>query len=124
MNKDLGFTNADRVEDICRITVVSKLIVDAGIMVLTAFMSPFRAEQEMAYSIFEEGEFIAIFVDTLFIICEQRDVKGLYKKANEDEIPNFTGIGSPYKEPKHPKIIIKTEEAVFSDMLPELMKRL
>ncbi len=124
LNKDLGFTDADRVENIRRIAEVAKLMVDAGIVVLTAFISPFRAERDMARSLFDEGEFVEVFVDTPMKICEQRDVKGLYKKARAGEIPNFTGIGSPYEGPENPEVTLKTEGNDFSDILTELMKRL
>jgi len=98
LNKDLGFTDADRVENIRRTAEVAKLMVDAGIVVLTALISPFRAERDMARSLFEEDEFVEVFVDTPIKICEQLDVKGLYKKVRAGEIPNFTGIGSPYED--------------------------
>ena len=124
LNKDLGFTDAGRVENIRRIAEVTKLMVDAGIVVLTAFISPFRAERDMARSLFEENEFVEVFVDTPIEICEQRDVKGLYKKARAGDIPNFTGISSPYEVPEHPEVTIKTAGSDFSDILPELMKRI
>ena len=104
LNKDLGFTDADRVENIRRIAEVAKLMVDAGIVVLTAFISPFRAERDMARSLFEDGEFVEVFVDTPLEVCEARDAKGLYKKARAGEIPNFTGIGSPYESPNDPEL--------------------
>ena len=124
LNKDLGFTDADRVENIRRIAEVAKLMVDAGIVVLTAFISPFRAERDMARSLFEGYEFVEVFVDTPMKICEQRDVKGLYKKARAGEIPNFTGIGSRYEAPEHPEVTIKTKGNDLSDTLQELMKQL
>jgi bifunctional enzyme CysN/CysC len=124
LNKDLGFTDADRVENIRRIAEVAKLMVDAGVVVLTAFISPFRAERDMARSLFEEDEFVEVFVDTPIEICEQRDVKGLYKKARAGEIPNFTGIGSTYEAPRHPEVTLKTEGNNFSDILTVLMTRL
>jgi bifunctional enzyme CysN/CysC len=124
LNKDLGFTDADRVENIRRIAEVAKLMVDAGVVVLTAFISPFRAERDMTRSLFEEDEFVEVFVDTPIEICEKRDVKGLYKKARAGEIPNFTGIGSPYEAPENPEVTLKTEGNDFSGILTELMKRL
>ena len=99
LNKDLGFTEADRVENIRRITEVAHLMVDAGLVVITAFISPFRAERHAAKARFEEGEFVEIFVNTPLEVAEQRDPKGLYKKARRGEIPNFTGINSPYEPP-------------------------
>ncbi len=124
LNKDLGFTDADRAENIRRIAEVAKLMVDAGIVVLIAFISPFRAERDVARSLFEEDEFVEVFVNTPIEVCEQRDIKGLYKKARAGEIPNFTGIGSPYEEPDHPEITINTDENNFSDILSELIKKL
>jgi bifunctional enzyme CysN/CysC len=108
LNKDLGFTAADRVENIRRIAEVAKLMVDAGLIVLTAFISPFRAERHMARGLFADGEFVEIFVDTPLSVAEQRDPKGLYKKARRGEIKNFTGIDSPYEEPEAPDIRIDT----------------
>ncbi|WP_198341855.1 sulfate adenylyltransferase subunit CysN [Oceanisphaera avium] len=104
LNKDLGFTDADRVENIRRIGEVSKLMVDAGLIVLTAFISPFTAERRMAREQLAEGEFIEIFVDTPLAIAEERDVKGLYKKARAGELKNFTGIDSAYERPEAPEI--------------------
>ena len=103
LNKDLGFTDADRVENIRRIAEVAKLMVDAGLVVLTAFISPFRAEREMARRLFEDGDFIEVFVDTPLEVCEARDAKGLYEKARRGELPNFTGIDSPYEAPVDPE---------------------
>ncbi|MCB0446131.1 MAG: adenylyl-sulfate kinase, partial [Gelidibacter sp.] len=110
LNKDLGFTDADRVENIRRIGEVAHLMVDAGLIVLTAFISPFRAERRMVREMVGEGEFIEIFVDTPLEICEQRDVKGLYKKARAGELKNFTGIDSPYEEPEAAEIHVNTVE--------------
>ncbi|MCP2936229.1 adenylyl-sulfate kinase, partial [Salmonella enterica subsp. enterica serovar Typhimurium] len=100
-NKDLGFTEADRVENIRRVAEVAKLMVDAGLIVLTAFISPFRSERRMARGLLEDGEFIEIFVDTPIAVAEERDPKGLYKKARRGEIKNFTGIDSPYEAPEN-----------------------
>ena len=108
LNKDLGFTAADRVENIRRIAEVAKLMVDAGLIVLTAFISPFRAERHMARSLFADGEFVEVFVDAPLSVAEQRDPKGLYKKARRGELKNFTGIDSPYEEPEAPDIRIDT----------------
>jgi bifunctional enzyme CysN/CysC len=104
LNTDLGFTDADRVENIRRVGEVAKLMVDAGIVVLCCFISPFRAEREMARMLFEDGEFIEIFVDTPLDVAESRDPKGLYKKARRGEIPNFTGISSPYEPPQNSEL--------------------
>ncbi len=108
LNKDLGFTDADRVENIRRIGEVSKLFVDAGMMVLTAFISPFRADRDMVRSLMGEGEFVEIYVAASLDVCEQRDPKGLYKKAREGKIPNFTGISSPYEAPEKAEIELNT----------------
>ncbi len=108
LNKDLGFTDADRVENIRRIGEVARLMVDSGLIVLTAFISPFRSERRMARSLVLEGEFVEIFVDTPLSLAEQRDPKGLYRKARRGELKNFTGIDSPYEEPEAPEIRIDT----------------
>ena len=124
LNKDLGFTDADRIENIRRCAEVAKLMVDAGIVVLTAFISPFRAERDMARSQFDEGEFIEVFVDTPLEICEQRDVKGLYKKARAGELPNFTGIDSPYERPLVSDLTLHGEDSEFPDMITQLLTKL
>jgi bifunctional enzyme CysN/CysC len=108
LNKDLGFTQADRIENIRRIGEVAKLMTDAGLIVLTAFISPFRAERELVRSMLPSGEFIEVFVDTPLVEAEKRDVKGLYKKARAGQLPNFTGIDSPYEAPERPEIRIDT----------------
>ncbi|MEP2380909.1 adenylyl-sulfate kinase, partial [Parasphingorhabdus sp.] len=108
LNKDLGFTDADRVENIRRIGEVAKLMADAGLIVLTAFISPFRAERSLVRSMLPEGEFIEIFVDTPLEVAEERDVKGLYKKARAGELKNFTGIDSDYEIPVNPELRIDT----------------
>lgn len=108
LNKDLGFTAVDRVENIRRIAEVAKLMVDAGLIVLTAFISPFRSERRMARSLLQEGEFIEVFIDTPLAIAEQRDPKGLYKKARAGELKNFTGIDSPYEAPEEAEVHIET----------------
>jgi bifunctional enzyme CysN/CysC len=108
INKDLGFTAQDRVENIRRVAEVAKLMVDAGLIVLVSFISPFRAERNAARALFGEGEFFEIFIDTPFAEAEKRDVKGLYKKARKGELKNFTGIDSPYEEPESPEMRIDT----------------
>ena len=108
LNKDLGFTEADRIENIRRVGEVAKLMADAGLIVLTAFISPFRAEREMVRRMMNDGEFIEIFVDTPLAEAETRDVKGLYAKARAGELPNFTGIDSPYEPPERPELRIDT----------------
>ena len=108
LNRDLGFTDADRVENIRRVAEVSKLMVDAGLIVLVSFISPFRAERRLARDLLAEGEFVEVFVDTPLAEAEKRDVKGLYKKARAGELKNFTGIDSPYEAPETPEIRVDT----------------
>jgi bifunctional enzyme CysN/CysC len=109
LSKDLGFTVADRVENIRRIAEVAKLMMDAGVIVLTAFISPFRDERDMAKSLFEPDDFLEVFVDTPLAVAEERDPKGLYKKARSGKLPNFTGIDSEYQPPKNPSLTLETE---------------
>ncbi|WP_454715347.1 sulfate adenylyltransferase subunit CysN [Caulobacter segnis] len=108
LNKDLGFTEEDRVENIRRVAEVAKLMVDAGLIVLTAFISPFRAERQLARDLLDQGEFIEVFVDTPLAVAEARDVKGLYKKARSGQLKNFTGVDSPYEAPEKPELRIDT----------------
>ena len=104
LNRDLGFSDADRVENIRRVAEVSRLMVDAGLIVLVSFISPFRSDRRMARSLFAEGEFVEVYVDTPIEVCEERDVKGLYAKARRGELKNFTGIDSPYEAPERPEV--------------------
>ena len=108
LNSDLGFSEKDREENIRRIGEVAKLFVDAGIIVITAFISPFRKDRERVKKLFPNGEFVEIFVDTPLEICKKRDPKGLYQKVERGEIHNFTGIDSPYEKPENPEIYIDT----------------
>jgi bifunctional enzyme CysN/CysC len=125
LNKDLGFTQQDRVENIRRVGEVAKILVDAGLIVLASFISPFEAERQMVRDLLGRDEFIEVFIDTPLFIAEQRDTKGLYKKARRGELKNFTGIDSPYEAPENPDIRIDTElmtahqaaEAVIQQML-------
>ncbi|HUR15535.1 MAG TPA: sulfate adenylyltransferase subunit CysN [Mycobacteriales bacterium] len=114
LNKDLGFSESDRHENIRRIAEVSRLMVDAGLVVLTSFISPFRAERAMARALLEEGEFVEVHVDTPLDVAEQRDTKGLYAKARRGELPDFTGIDSPYEAPEAPEVRVDT-----TSMTPE-----
>ncbi|MFZ2995347.1 sulfate adenylyltransferase subunit CysN [Sphingobium sp.] len=123
LNKDLGFTDADRVENIRRVGEVAKLMTDAGLIVLTAFISPFRAERDMARSMMPAGEFIEIFVDTPLADAEARDVKGLYKKARAGTLANFTGIDSPYEAPERPEIRIDTTRTSPEDAAEQIVER-
>ena len=109
LNKDLGFTEEARAENIRRVAEVAKLMVDAGLVVIVSFISPFRAERAFARSLFEKGEFHEVFIDTSLEECERRDPKGLYAKARRGELKNFTGIDSAYEVPKTPEIRLKTD---------------
>lgn len=120
LNKDLGFTEVDRVENIRRVGEVAKLMVDAGLIVLVAFISPFRSERRMARELLEDDEFVEIFVDTPLMIAEQRDPKGLYRKARKGELKNFTGIDSPYEAPQTPEIHLDTT-SMTPDQAAELV---
>ncbi|OZA72074.1 MAG: adenylyl-sulfate kinase, partial [Sphingomonadales bacterium 39-62-4] len=108
LNKDLGFTEADRIENIRRVGEVARLMTDAGLIVLTAFISPFRAERDMVRGLMADGEFMEVFIDTPLEVAESRDVKGLYKKARSGELKNFTGIDSPYEAPENPQLRVDT----------------
>jgi bifunctional enzyme CysN/CysC len=115
LNKDLGFTDADRVENIRRIAEVAKLMMDAGLIVLTAFISPFRREREMARELIGSENFVEVYVSTPLEVCEQRDVKGLYKKARAGQLPNMSGIGSPYEPPTAPTITLNGQITPIDD---------
>ena len=126
LNKDLGFTEADRVENIRRVAEVAKLMVDAGLIVITTFISPYRADREQARSIFDEGEFFEVFIDTPLEVCEKRDPKGLYKKARSGILQNFTGIDSDYEAPNSPDArLITTEHSTINSVrqILELLDR-
>ncbi|WP_371185711.1 adenylyl-sulfate kinase [Thalassotalea maritima] len=110
LNGDLGFSDDDRIENIRRISQVGKLFVDSGLIVTTAFISPFQSDRDMARELLADGEFIEVFIDTPIEVCEQRDPKGLYKKARAGEIKEFTGITSAYDIPKQPEIHVKTAD--------------
>ncbi|WP_242130461.1 sulfate adenylyltransferase subunit CysN [Sphingobium sp. Sx8-8] len=124
LNKDLGFTDADRVENIRRVGEVAKLMTDAGLIVITAFISPFRAEREMVRQMMQPGEFIEVHIDTPLADAEARDVKGLYKKARQGQLKNFTGIDSPYEAPEDPEIRIDTTAMTAEEAADEIVKRL
>ncbi|RUO56222.1 adenylyl-sulfate kinase [Pseudidiomarina homiensis] len=121
LSKGLGFTEEDRIENIRRIGEVCKLFADAGLIVLSAFVSPFAKDREQVRELQHVNEFIEIFVDTPLETCEQRDPKGLYKKAREGAIPNFTGISSPYETPSSPEIHIKTAELSIEDAAQQVI---
>ncbi|MDH2135393.1 adenylyl-sulfate kinase, partial [Sphingobium yanoikuyae] len=124
LNKDLGFTEADRIENIRRVGEVAKLMADAGLIVLTAFISPFRAEREMLREMLPDGEFIEIFVDTPLEVAEARDVKGLYKKARSGSLKNFTGIDSPYEAPTSPEIRVNTVEMTPQEAAEHIIRKI
>ena len=108
LNRDLGFTDEDRVENIRRVAEVAKLMADAGLIVIVSFISPFRAERRMARELMGQGEFVEVFVDTPFEECAKRDPKGLYARALAGAIKNFTGVDSPYETPENPEIHLQT----------------
>ncbi|WP_119293185.1 sulfate adenylyltransferase subunit CysN [Azohydromonas sediminis] len=124
LNKDLGFTEADRVENIRRVAEVAKLMVDAGLIVLTAFISPFRAERALARSLLADGEFVEIHVDTPLDVAEMRDVKGLYRKARRGELKNFTGVDSPYEAPEAPELRVNTVECTPEQAADAVIERI
>lgn len=108
LNRDLGFTEPDRAENIRRVAEVARLMVDAGLIIIVSFISPYRSERAFARGLFQPGEFVEVFVDTPLEVCAQRDPKGLYAKAKAGELPNFTGIDSPYERPETPEIVLNT----------------
>ncbi|MDG2007536.1 MAG: sulfate adenylyltransferase subunit CysN [Alphaproteobacteria bacterium] len=124
LNKDLGFTDKDRVENIRRVAEVAKLMVDAGIIVIVSFISPFRIERQMARSLFEKNDFKEIYISTPLKVAEKRDPKGLYKKARAGKIPNFTGISSPYEEPLDPDLIIETDKINVNKAVQKILETL
>ena len=124
LNKDLGFTEADRVENIRRVAEVSRLMVDAGLIVLVSFISPFRAERRMARELLEPARFVEVFVDTPLTVAERRDPKGLYRKARRGELRNFTGVDSPYEKPERPDIRIKTTQVTAEQAAETILEHL
>ncbi len=124
LNKDLGFTAADRVENIRRIAEVARLMMDAGLIVMTAFISPFRGEREMARELIGVQHFVEVFVNTPLEVCEQRDAKGLYRKARKGLLPNFTGVNSPYEAPLEPDIVLDASKDTVEESLAQLVKAL
>ncbi|HGX93063.1 MAG TPA: adenylyl-sulfate kinase [Candidatus Tenderia sp.] len=122
--KDMGFSDADRKENIRRIGEVSKLFVDAGTVALTAFISPFRSDRDAVRDLVPEGDFIEIYCKCSLDVCEERDPKGLYKKARAGEIPEFTGISSPYEEPLNPEITVETDKQSLGDSVAQVIDAL
>ncbi|WP_457597744.1 adenylyl-sulfate kinase [Hydrogenimonas sp.] len=121
LNKDLGFSDEDRVENIRRIGEVARLFVDSGLIILTAFISPFQKDRDQVRSMMEEGEFIEIFVDVPLEVCESRDPKGLYKKARKGEIADFTGISSPYEPPADPEIRLAAHSQSVEESVDQIV---
>ncbi|MEK6806750.1 MAG: adenylyl-sulfate kinase [Pseudomonadota bacterium] len=124
LNKNLGFTDADRVENIRRIGEVAKLFADAGLIAITAFISPFRADRDLVRALVAPGEFFEVYVKAPLDVCEQRDPKGLYKKARAGQIKQFTGIDSPYEEPSNPELVIDTAAQNLEQSTQLLLSRL
>ena len=120
LNKDLGFTDDDRKENIRRISEVSRLMLDAGLIVITAFISPFKEERQLAKSLVLEENYFLVHVDCSVEKCEERDVKGLYKKARAGEIKNFTGIDSPYEVPENPNLTVNTEKESVNESVEKI----
>ena len=122
--RDLGFTDADRVENIRRVAEVAKLMADAGLIVIASFISPFANERAMAREIADDVLFVEVFVDTPLAVCEARDPKGLYKKARAGELENFTGIDSIYEAPSHPEVTLQGGERTPEDLVEQIMNHL
>ena len=124
LNKDLGFSKEDRQENIRRVAEVSKLFLDAGLIVITSFISPYKKDRDFARSLVQKDEFIEVFIDTPLEVCKKRDPKGLYKKAKEDIIKEFTGISSSYEEPINPEIHIKNDKMTLKECVEKVIKYL
>jgi len=124
LNRDLGFSAEDREENIRRIGEVAKLFVEAGTMVMTAFISPYRKDRELVRNLVEKGEFIEVYVKCPLRVCEQRDVKGHYKMARQGIIKNFTGIDDPYEEPEHPEQVIETDRMTIDESVEHIIQYL
>ena len=124
LSRDLGFTDADRVENIRRVAEVARLMVDAGLIVLVSFIAPFRAERRMARALFEPGEFIEVFVDAPLEECERRDPKGLYARARRGEVKNFTGLDSPYERPESPEVRVATMDSTPEEGVRRILERI
>lgn len=124
LNKDLGFSSEDREENIRRIGEVAKLMVDAGLVVITAFISPFQRDRDLVRELLPDGQFWEVYVECPIEICEQRDPKGLYQKARQGEIPEFTGISSPYEPPQKPELILNTEKFKLEENVEQVIQTL
>jgi len=119
--KDLGFSEQDRVENIRRIGEMSLIMMDAGLIVMTAFISPFRRDRRIVRDLVDEGDFVEIFCNSSLSVCESRDMKGLYKKARAGEIPEFTGISSPYETPEHPELVVDSGNSTVEECVGEII---
>jgi len=124
LNKNLGFSPADRTENIRRIAEVAKLFTDAGVIVLTSFISPYRADRDAARALFAPGDFVEVHVAASVETCEGRDVKGLYQKARRGEIPEFTGISAPYEAPERPELVLDTNRQTLEESVGQLLGHL
>lgn len=124
LNKNLGFSAEDRTENIRRIGEVGKLFADAGLITLTSFVSPYRADRDAVRALMDEGDFFEIFINTPLELCEERDPKGLYKKARDGEIPNFTGISDPYESPENPELDLRTEDCTPQEATLQIIRLL
>lgn len=124
LNKDLGFSDADRVENIRRIGEIAKLFADAGLIVMSAFISPFRSDRQMVRDLVEQKEFVEVYISTPLSTCEERDPKGLYKKARSGQIKNFTGIDSDYEVPHHPEVTLNTAELDVNECVDRVISYL
>jgi len=124
LNKDLGFTESDREENIRRISEVAKLMVDAGLIVIVAFISPYQRDRQSARALFNEGDFIEIYMDTPLEVCESRDEKGLYAKARAGQLANFTGISAPYEKPTNPEITIDSSKESLEASVEKILTKL
>ena len=122
--KDLGFSEQDRIENIRRIGEMSRIMMDAGLIVMTAFISPFRKDRRIVRELVEDGDFIEIYCDSPLSVCESRDIKGLYKKARSGEIPEFTGISSPYEIPEQPELIVESGDSTVEECVDEIINYL
>ncbi len=120
LNRDLGMSDRDRTENIRRIAEVAKLMTDAGLVAITAFISPFRIDRDNARALFSQGDFIEVFVDTPLDVCEQRDPKGMYKKARAGQIAQFTGIDSPYEPPLEPELVVNTGGRTVEECIEQI----
>lgn len=124
LNKDLGFDEKSRVENIRRIGEISKLFLDSGIIILTAFISPFKSDRDLVRSLFQKGQFLEVFIDSSLETCEARDPKGMYAKARSGEIKNFTGISSPYEPPKNPEIHVVNNSITLDNASDQIINYL